>query len=290
MMNALHEIVTQILQGVTLIKIGVAVCMVVGLSLLAERVSTRFAGLVSGFPLGAAISLFFIGYEIDPTFAARSALFTILGLIGTMTFAFGYYVVTRALNARSGIMAAIISSVGGVLFYFIATLPLQHVRTGLVGAVLLTSGAIVVFTVLFRRLENVSIKNPLRSSPWLLLLRALFAAAVITLITASARLVGPGWAGLLAAFPITMLPFVFIIHASYRTEHVWTILKNVPRGLGAIVVYAFVIALAYPRHGIWLGTIEGYLAAFAYLALLHLPMMLRTASQPASGRNSKKLR
>jgi hypothetical protein len=115
----------------------------------------------------------------------------------------------------------------------------------------------------------------LRSSFGLLLLRSLFAAAVITLITASARLVGSDWAGLLAAFPITMLPFVFIIHATYHTEHVWAILKNVPMGLGAIVVYGFVIALSYPRHGIWLGTLEGYLAAAAYLLLLNLPIILR---------------
>ena len=81
-MNIFHEIIVGVFKGLTLIKIGVAVFMVVGLSLIAEKVSTRFAGLVSGFPLGAAISLFFIGYEIEPSFAARSALFTILGLIG----------------------------------------------------------------------------------------------------------------------------------------------------------------------------------------------------------------
>jgi hypothetical protein len=276
MMSIFYAIVAAVFQKLTLIKVGVAVFMVVGLSLLAEKVSTRFAGLVSGFPLGAAISLFFIGYEIEPSFAARSALFTILGLIGTMAFAFGYYATSYALRARSGLIAALISSSGGVLFYFAAAYPLQYVRTGLIGAVLASSAAIVGFTYLFRNLRNIPIKNSLRSSFGLLFLRSFFAATVITLITASARLVGSDWAGLLAAFPITMLPFIFIIHATYRTEHVWAILKNVPKGLGSIVVYGFVIALTYPRHGIWLGTLEGYLAAAAYLFLLHLPIMLRT--------------
>jgi hypothetical protein len=275
MMSIFHEIIVGVFKGLTLIKIGVAVFMVVGLSLIAEKVSTRFAGLVSGFPLGAAISLFFIGYEIEPSFAARSALFTILGLIGTMAFAFGYYATSFALRGRSGIIAAMISSIGGILFYFAAAYPLKYLNIGLIGAVLTSSAAIVGFTYLFKNLKNIPIKKPLRSSFGLLLLRSLFAAAVITLITASARLVGSDWAGLLAAFPITMLPFVFIIHATYHAEHVWAILKNVPMGLGAIVVYGFVIALSYPRHGIWLGTLEGYLAAATYLLLLNLPIILR---------------
>ena len=33
---------------------------------VAERVSPRVAGLLSGYPLGAAIALFFMGLEIGP--------------------------------------------------------------------------------------------------------------------------------------------------------------------------------------------------------------------------------
>jgi hypothetical protein len=100
-------VLAQIFQGITLIKIAVAVLMVVGLSVLAERVSTRFAGVVSGYPLGADITLYFY------------------------------------------------------------------------------------------RLENVRIDKPLRLNMPQLMLRALFSAAVIILITASAGMLGPDWAGLM---------------------------------------------------------------------------------------------
>jgi hypothetical protein len=274
-MDVLYIIIVRIFQGFTLIKIGVAVAMVVGLSVLAERVSTRFAGVVSGFPLGAAIVLFFIGYEIGPAFAGQSAIYTVFGLIGTLAFVLGYYLTTVALGGRAGPAAAFCSVVGGLALYVAAAFLLQFFKIGLAGAVISTSSAIVAATILFRRLQNVRIERPLSLGLWLLILRAFFAAGVITLITASARLVGPGWAGLLSAFPMTMLPFLFIIHATYRTEHVWSIIKNVPRGIGAIVVYGVVVAAVYPRHGIWLGTLEGYLAATLYLLVMLIPVNRR---------------
>jgi hypothetical protein len=270
-MALMQIIIAEIFQGITLVKIGVAVLMVVGLSVLAERVSPRFAGVISGFPLGAAITLFFIGYEIGPTFAAQSAVYTVFGLIGTLFFVYGYYVGSVAFRGRSGVVAAFGATLGGIVLYFAAAFLLLFFNVGLLGAVLSTTAAIGVATCMFRHLKNVCINKPLRLGSRQLILRALFSAGVITLITASARFVGSDWAGLLSAFPMTMLPFVFIIHAIYRAEHVWSIIKNVPRGLGAIVGYGAVVSAAYPRHGIWWGTLEGYMAATVYLLLLYLP-------------------
>jgi len=273
MSNALAALQEGIFEPLTLVKIGVAVAMVVGLSVLAEKVSTRFAGLFSGFPLGAAISLFFIGYEIDPAFAGLSAVYTVFGLIGTLAFVVGYQLTTRLMDGRAGIGAACGATLGGVLAYFGAASLLRFLPASLPAAVLSTSAAILICAAHFRHLENVRIERALQLRPWVLILRALFAAGVITLITASARLVGPDWAGLLSAFPITMLPFVFIIHASYRIDHVRSILKNVPTGLGAIVVYGLMVSWTYPKLGIWLGTLAGYAASTTYLAVLHIPVL-----------------
>jgi hypothetical protein len=57
---------------------------------------------------------------------------------------------------------------------------------------------------------------------------------------------------------------------------VQAILKNVPRGLGAIVVYGTVVALTYPKFGVWLGTLAGYAAATLYLVVLHIPFFRKT--------------
>ncbi len=270
MIEILTQLAVEIIQGLTLVKIAVAVFMVIGLSVLAEKVSTRFAGLVSGFPLGAAISLFFIGYEVGPHFAAQSAAYMVLGLIATMFFVFGYYLGTSAFSHTRGAVPVLLSALAGILAYFAAAVLLQHARVGPAAAALSSSMAIILFTMLFRRLKNIRIDNPVRLSLSIYLSRAIFAAAVVVLVTAAARLVGPSWAGLLSAFPVTLLPFLVIVHATYRAEHVRAILKNVPRGLGALVVFGIVIGLAYPVWGIYWGTMAGYLAAGIYLLAITL--------------------
>ena len=57
-----------------ILKLIVAVAVVIGLSLVAEHSSPRIAGILSGYPTGSAVSLFFFGLEINPEFAANSAL------------------------------------------------------------------------------------------------------------------------------------------------------------------------------------------------------------------------
>ena len=52
------------MDSLLLAKIATAIIAVVGLSLVAERVSPRVAGILSGYPLGTAIALFFIGIEL----------------------------------------------------------------------------------------------------------------------------------------------------------------------------------------------------------------------------------
>lgn len=252
----------------TFVKAGAAIAMVVLLSVLAEMVSPRFAGVLSGFPLGAALSLFFMGIEISPWFAAQSALFTSVGLIATQVFAYVYYR-TVLLAGQTGRWVQIMcASAGGLAGYFLAAALLRSLSVNLMVAMLLPALSICGFTVLFRHVENVGIMNRVNMTAKALLVRSVFAAVAVLVITSAARIVGPDWAGLFAAFPITMLPFVVIIHATYEPEHVLAVLKNIPKGLGAIIAYCAAVFLFYPTWGIRIGTLIAYAAATVYLVLI----------------------
>ena len=67
-----------------------------------------------------------------------------------------------------------------------------------------------------------------------------------------------------------MLPLIVIIYMTYDLEHVHSIIKNVPRGLFAIVVYSVCVSFAYPAYGIYLGTLVAYLSATVYLFIITL--------------------
>lgn len=252
----------------TLIKVLVSILIVVVLSLIAEWAGPRVAGIASGFPLGAAISLYFIGLENGAKFAAAGALYTAAGLAATVAFVAGYLLGIRLAGHRRLWVAVPTSISLGLAAYALAAGALSLVSVNRVSASLIAIVVILLAAWNFRRIPDVKIRKRIRLGYGVAFIRAGFAAAVILVITTMAEMIGPRWAGIFSAFPITMLPLLAIIHTTYRPEHVRTIIKNVPRGLGSLVVYAMVIAAAYPRVCIVWGTLLGYLAATAYLVVL----------------------
>ena len=78
-----------------LAKLVISIGIVLGLSLVAERVSARMAGMLAGYPLGTAIALYFIGLEISPAFATESAVHTLAGFSATLALSGGYLIGAR---------------------------------------------------------------------------------------------------------------------------------------------------------------------------------------------------
>lgn len=245
------------------VKIAVTIGMVLGLSLVAERVSPRVAGVLSGYPLGAAIALFFIGVEISPQFAAESAVFMLAGLVASQVFVYVYYRVSSACRGR----AVAPASAGALAGYFAAAGALRAVPFELTSAVLVPAASIFFFARLMRRIPNTLIARSVRLTPFVLLLRACAAASVILAVTGAAQAVGPAWAGLFSAFPTALFPLMLIVHVTYGKPQVHTIIKNFPLGLGSLIVYGCAVAFGYPRLGAEWGTAAAFAAATAYLAI-----------------------
>ena len=252
----------------SIVKILVSIIVVVLLSLIAERAGPRVAGIVSGYPLGAAISLFFIGIEIDPAFAARSAIFTAAGLSATVAFVGGYLLGLKAAERRRRVWALLLALLPALTTYALAVWVLSVLPINRVSAPLIAITSMVLASRVFHKIPDATIHEKVQLGAAGTLLRALFAALVILVITTAAQAVGPRWAGLFSAFPITMLPLLVIIQFSYQPGHVRTIIKNVPYGLGSLLVYALVVAATYTDLGVSWGTVLGYLAATLYLVLL----------------------
>jgi hypothetical protein len=261
---------SELIQGITLIKILVAVSMVVILSLIAEFVSPRAAGILSGYPLGAAIVLFFIGFEISPTFASQSAVYTMVGLVATLCFVYTYYRFTLVMKSDMRVLNILMASGISIAAYTVAAYILKYLKVNIVTSFMLGTFFILLFDRLFKQIPNAKIKNRLRFSGRILLLRAFVAAIIIVLITTVAKLVGPAIAGLFSAFPITMLPFIAIIHFTYDPRHVHSIIKNVPRGIFSLLIYALVVALSYPSCGVYFGTLIAYIFATLYLIMINV--------------------
>lgn len=252
----------------TLVKMGTVILITVVLSVLAEVTSPRLAGILTGFPLGAAVSLFFMGFEINPGFAAESSLHTSTGVAATITFAFAYYRVSLLAAGLNRSLQILLACIAGTAVYLATASILSILPADPAIALLLPVLVIALSTrFLFRGIEDVRIDKRVGMSVKLLLVRSLFAASTVVLIISTAKVVGPTWAGLFSAFPNIMLPLVVIIQFTYNPEHAYVIVKNVPKGLTSVVVYCLTVSLTYPVYGIYAGTAMAYGIATLYLVV-----------------------
>jgi hypothetical protein len=252
-----------------LLKIAITVIVVTTLSLIAEHISPRAAGILSGYPLGSAIALFFIGVEQGAVFAGQSAIYNVAGLAALLFFMFVYYLVSRSLPSRLAkavIIAA--ASVAANLAFFGLDAFLHAMSLPAWGCVLVAAAAILGFGGLFRGIPNAQIAQRIRLGPGVLIFRAALATLVILAITGAAHLVPPAWAGLFSAYPATVFPLLLILHSTYGAEQAHTVIKNLPTGLWALFLYSLTISFAYPRLGVYWGTLVGFAAATVYLLAL----------------------
>ncbi|MTI10633.1 hypothetical protein [Curvivirga aplysinae] len=244
-------------------KIASSVLAVLALSFIAERVSPRAGGIMAGYPLGTAIALFFIGLENGLEFATDAALYTLPGFVAAMMLAAGYFVgLKTALKPRVLISTIVAMGAFGITS-FLLKLPSYNIYI----AVFIPMIAIPVFTFAFRRIENTRVGRPVKTTATILLIRATAAAAMVLIITGVASAIGPVWSGLLAAFPVSMVPFLIMMHLTYGENQALTIIKNYPAGLGALVVYTLTVYLCYKSLGVAMGTLLSFATATVYLIM-----------------------
>lgn len=246
-----------------LIKLIVAIAFVMGLALVAENVSPKVAGILSGYPTGTLLTLFFFGLEFTPEYAAESAVYNMIGLVGSMSVVYIYYLTSRYFTKNCILFSALFSING----YFIVVWLLHFIEINKYIAILIPVAFSFIFMYLFRDIKNITIEKKVKLNYKIIFVRAFFASLIILLITIVPRFVGPAWAGLFSAFPTTLFPLLLIIHFTYSKQHVHTIIKNVPIGIFSLIIYSLSVSIVYPLYGIYLGTLISLAGSTTYLLL-----------------------
>jgi hypothetical protein len=254
------------------LKIVLSAGMVILITLVAERTSPRFAGVLIGLPLGVGLTLFFLGVEQGPAFASESSLWSIQGILATLAFCWCYRssIVFIPHNLKGSLCLGCLC---GLVGYFAVAATLQQVMPqNNVLRLLLVVLLLVPPTFSFRRCAQRKIDKRVTATGFMLALRAIFAALVILTVTGLAAVVGPTWSGLLAAFPTAILPSVMILHFHYGQKTIPGFFRDTPPAMLAIVVFSIAVHWTFPLFGVYLGTLVSYAAAFAYLAVYELKL------------------
>lgn len=235
---------------------------VLGLSFIAEKISARLAGLLSGYPIGTAIILHFYGLEYGAQFAADAAIFNLCGLLASQCFAYTYYKASQ----RTSLL--VVTSALAFAGYLSAALIVSQTNPTRLTAVMIAVITTALFCILLRSSRGKSITLKRAWSVRIVTGRLLFTAALVLLVTETADAVGARWAGLFSAFPVALYPLVFLLHKEHGAEAARTILSNFPFGLWSVIAYALTVSLVYPIYGVISGTLIGFLVATTVLAIM----------------------
>lgn len=252
---------------------GIVLCLTV----VAERVSTRVAGVLSGAPLSAVLLYYFVGRDMGTAFVVKSVPHGIAAFSATLAFVLAYYKTSSRLTRLIPFGSAIVA----IVVFLIVAGGLAAIPFTLTTATLTTSCVVVFAIWLFRKIEFIPVAKPVRYTIPLLLLRGGLSAAMIIGVIALAEALGPRWTGLLAGFPSTLLPTLVIIHMTYGTANTHAMIRNFPVGMGSIVLYILSIAFTFPLWGASGGTAASLAVSVSYLTVIMLWIKARPTPQAA---------
>ncbi len=248
-----------------ILKIVITVWLILCLAWIAEKASPRIAGILSGYPIGTALVLFFYGIQVGPDFAIAAIPYNLLGHVSALVFVYFYFLGSRDSTVGSIILASIYA-IGG---YLAAAWFLSGLTPSLLSGIAVSFTSIACFSFLLRKIPNTTIDHPTHHTPAMVLFRLVFSTVIVLIITGFAQRVGVRWAGLFSAFPMVVYPLLALIHLNYGARRAHTVLKNFPRGLWTVLAYSLTISWAYGRFGVFLGTLIGYSVATAVLLLIN---------------------
>ncbi|MBE0482771.1 MAG: hypothetical protein IBX52_04645 [Bacterioplanes sp.] len=253
-------------------KIFITFLTVYLLSVVAQRLGPRHAGVLAGFPLGSAIVLYFFALEQGVEFAATSARYTLSGLAAALALAYCYAQASLRWHSRIWLPWVVLLS---LLAFFALGIMLQSLPPWYPLHMAIIAVAIVIGHVALRSIpeqtqpvvNNHAITRWLRQPIIALIARATLASASVLFITAAAHVLDAQWSGVLAAFPVSFVPLLILLHASYGSHTVAATIKHYPLGLIALALYALAVSLFYPWLGLNWGTVAALSVSIIYLMM-----------------------
>jgi len=248
-----------------LLKIFISAFIVIGLAELAERSSTKMAGLLAGLPVGSALVLFFYALDYGVFYVKDVASYNLLGLSASLTFVIMYYVGSNLFKKYSlfnGIFFGLTSYF--IMAYFLSAL---HVEGALVPSIILFT-VIMASTYYFRNIKVVNSTKSGKLNSSQLLIRGAIAVFFVLIASYSPQYASDEMAGVLSSFPSAILPLLIIIHYSQGKEVVHSVIKYLPLGYVGVMLYSIVIGNLYVDYGVYTGTLLALGVSTTYLVLL----------------------
>lgn len=246
-----------------IIKSISVVVMVLGLSFVAEKLSPKVSGILSGLPVGSSITLVFFAIENGTNYVTNVALYNVHGLFAALSFCIGYYMSTFYKGKLEVAMSLLISFIA----YILIALAISFIPPHIIFTPLFVIIFMYLAAIYFAKKENFPIVKQDKVSISDLVFRAVLTIVIFLIVSSLPQYVPANIAGIFSAFPTVLLPLLLIIHFRHSNLQARTIIKNTPFGLSSVVVYSLVVYYTYEPMGILYGTILAFIASVIYILI-----------------------
>jgi len=247
-----------------IIKAISVIILVLSLTIIAEKVSTRVSGFLSGLPIGSLITLVFFAIEYGIDYVEQTALYNIHGLFAVLAFCYGYYLSTF----HTGKFGVLFSLMISFIFYIIIAYILSFISPHIVLTPIVAFTLLLISAIYFSKKEDYKIAKTNKISLMDMLLRAILTVSIFLVITSFPQYLPLNLAGIFSSFPTILLPLLLIIHFKHNNLQARTIIKNTPFGLTSVVLYSFLVYLTYPTLGIFYGTLLSLILSIIFVLIL----------------------
>ncbi len=256
------------------------------LSFIAERASSRTAGIVLAFPSTGALGYFFLAWALSPEAVATiiPATFIPLGLTAMFPVFYTYSAkAVSGLRTRKGYQV-LISFLLSTTCWLALALPvalfkLSDFALGMIGYILL---ALIADFLLHRRAHT---KAPALSyTTGQKIGRAAFVGLIIVIVLVLGKTLDIVWGGIFAMFPAAFSSTLMLLHWYYDSNSVSAAAQNAPIGSLSICVYSIAVMFVFPKFGFIAGTVLAYCASLlTTLILLKIQALRGEAPRSGSG-------
>ena len=252
-----------------LVKIALMVVMTHGFRALGRASSPRWAGLALGLPCSTAVALVGGGSDRGVDYAVVMSRTSLIGLAGAVALPMAYARATR------GGWRLHWSLLIGIATYLVVALAAGRLLPG-EGHACLGAAALAVLSAVWlaARMPQEGAPDrpgdrPVSGMP-ARVLRTIMPVACLLASLSMGEAFGPEYAGLMSTFPGVTLSVLFMTHLESGPSSAIRMARSLPAGNLGMVGFLAAFRFGCPAFGLAWGTLAGYLAALATLAVVIL--------------------
>lgn len=250
-----------------IIKALSVIFIVLALTYIAENVSVKSSGIVSGLPTGSLITFTFIAIEFGTNYVQEISLYSINGLISNLLFCVGYYISTFYKGKNS----LVVSIVTSLAFYGLPAIFLSSIVPSINTTPFYVLPILIMAVLYFVSTDDHNIEQAQKLTALSFIARILLTVLIFLIISGLPNYVPVNLAGYFSSGPIILLPLIVIIHYNYSRFQARTIAKNAPLGFPGGVTFCIMIYFTIDSNGIFLGII---FSLFVSLIVIYLQTKL----------------